>query len=54
MIRSSHRAVVLCLFVILIGVSLPAQQLQVTVPVDLVAYPDLIIYNAKIATMDDA
>ncbi|MCZ6751618.1 MAG: hypothetical protein O7E51_07305, partial [Acidobacteria bacterium] len=29
-------------------------QQSVTVPLALVAYPDLIVYNGKIVTMDDA
>src|SRR3989304_1403812 len=48
-----RKAGALGLFMILLGVSLQA---QVTVPAELAAYayPDLIIYNAKIVTMSDA
>ena len=53
MIRASRQTGVLGLFVILLGVSLPAQQTQNNVPTELIAYPDLILYNAKIVTMDD-
>ena len=53
MIKVFHRAGVLGLFAILFSVSLPAQQRQVTVPEKLAAYPDIILYNAKIVTMDN-
>ena len=49
MIRASRQTGVLGLFVILLGVSLQAQD---NVPAELAA--DLIIYNAKIVTMSDA
>lgn len=44
------------LLVLVQGVDVRGQQAanMVTVPVDLVAYPDLIIYNGKIVTMDDS
>ena len=54
MIRASRQTGVLGLCVILLGVSLPAQQTQNNVPTELIAYPDLILYNAKIVTMDDS
>ncbi len=40
-------------FAIILGVVARAQQ-PVTVPVELVSYPDLIIYNGKIMAMNDA
>lgn len=46
--------VVACL-VMLLGINSWAQQASnaVTVPIELVSYPDRIVYNAKIVTMDD-
>src|SRR3990172_3168320 len=56
MTRTPRLLGMLGLFLLWLGVSLQAQQSQVTVPAELLAYayPDLIIYNAKIVTMDDA
>ncbi len=47
------RTVMPLLFVLILGVAARAQQ-TVTVPAELVTYPDLIIYNGKIVTMNDA
>ena len=51
MIKEFRRAGLLSLFMMLLSLSLQA---QVSVPEELVAYPDFIIHNAKIVTMSDA
>ena len=48
-----RRAGVVVFGIMLIAASVRGQQ-SVTVPTELVYYPDLIIYNGKIVTMDDA
>ena len=54
MMNLSRKIAVLAFFAVALATSLSAQQSQVSVPAALVAYPDLIVYNAKIVTMDDA
>ncbi|MCZ6490641.1 MAG: amidohydrolase family protein, partial [Acidobacteria bacterium] len=49
---SRFMAILVCSVFLLAGATAGAQ--TVTVPATLVGYPDLIIHNAKIATMDDA
>ena len=49
---SRYMASVVCSVFMLMAATAGAQ--TVTVPVTLVGYPDLVIHNAKIATMDDA
>src|SRR5512140_2905647 len=51
--RQFMRTAMALLFVTVFAGALRAQQ-TVTVPAELVSYPDLIIYNGKIVTMDDA
>ena len=53
MTKAFRRAGIAGIFVMFLSLSLPA---QVPVPAELAAYayPDLIIHNAKIVTMDDA
>ena len=51
--RQFMRTAMAVLFVFVLAGVLHAQQ-TVTVPAELVSYPDLIIYNGKIVTMDDA
>src|SRR3990172_3900092 len=41
-------------FLLFLTTGLRAQNVIQNVPAELVAYPDLIVYNAKIMTMDDA
>src|SRR3989304_5362608 len=53
MIKLLRRATIRGLFVMLLSVGLQAQQPQLTVPAELVTFPDLIIYNGKIVTMSD-
>ena len=48
-----RRAGFVVFWIMLLGVGARGWQ-TVTVPTELVSYPDLIIYNGKIATMDDA
>ena len=51
--RQFMRTTMALLVVSVLAGVLRAQQ-TVTVPAELVSYPDLIIYNGKIVTMDDA
>jgi predicted amidohydrolase YtcJ len=51
MSRLLRKTTLIVFGVILLSVSSPAQ--QVTVPAEVVAYPDLILYNGKVVTMDD-
>ena len=51
MTRFLRRTTLVVFSAMLLGVSGHAQ--QVTVPQELVAYPDMIVYNGKIVSMDD-
>ncbi|MBI2815542.1 MAG: amidohydrolase family protein [Acidobacteria bacterium] len=53
MSKSFLRTAISLLFVLVFGVAAHAQQ-TVTVPAELVSYPDLIVYNGKIVAMNDA
>ena len=54
MIYILRQAGLVILGVMLLGVSVRGQQGLNNVPPELVAYPDFIIFNGKIVTMDDA
>ena len=54
MILRMQKTTALIAFAVLLAANLSAQQSPVSVPAALVAYPDLIVYNAKIVTMDDS
>ena len=48
------RAGLAVIFALFLGVNARSQQTLNNIPAELVAYPDLIIHNARIVSMDDA
>src|SRR6185295_18082317 len=53
MLRVASRSALLAFSLLVLSVGASRAQQTVTAPAELVRYPDLVIYNAKIVTMDD-